>query len=164
MRNVALRLSANCSRFDGGHGAISPMRRFRMPKSVRKYWVLCAVAATSGFAAPAVADEAQLQVDFSWAQTEKCTSKSPEIHLRNVPSGTVKFEVVLQDLDVPTYHHGGGTIAASPDGDIPAGALTDYTGPCPPSGSHTYRFTVHALNGSGAEIGTGSKSARFPPN
>ena len=36
----------------------------------------------------------------------------------------MKFEVLLQDLDVPTYHHGGGTITASPDGDIPAGALT----------------------------------------
>ena len=159
-----LRPSANCSKFDAENGAISQMRRFRMPMSVAKWWVLCAVAATSGFAAPAVADDAQLQIDFSWAQTERCTRKSPEIHVSNVPSGTVRFEVVLQDLDVPTYHHGGGTVSANPDGDIPVGALTDYTGPCPPSGSHTYRFTVHAIDGSGNEIGTGSKSARFPPD
>jgi phosphatidylethanolamine-binding protein (PEBP) family uncharacterized protein len=136
--------------------------RFQM--SAMKFWALCAVALVNSIAATAFADKAPLQIDFSWAQTERCTSKSPEIHVSNVPKGTVKFEVVLQDLDVPTYHHGGGTVRANADGDIPAGALNDYRGPCPPSGAHTYRFTVNALDASGIEIGTGSKSAPFPSN
>ena len=112
----------------------------------------------------AFADETQLQIDFSWAQTQRCTSESPEIHVSNVPNGTVRFEVVLQDLDVPTYHHGGGTVVAGPKADISAGALNDYNGPCPSSGSHTYRVTVNALGTSGNKIVTGSKSAPFPSN
>src|SRR6266478_3319662 len=118
----------------------------------------------SCIAATAFGEEAQLQIDFPWAQTERCTSESPEIHVSNVPNGTVRFEVVLQDLDVPTYHHGGGTVVTNPKADISAGALNDYNGPCPPSGSHTYRFTVNALDASGNKIGTGSKSAPFPSN
>src|SRR5206468_797830 len=95
-----------------------------------KVWALCAVALVSCMAATALADEARLQVDFSWAKTERCTTASPAIHVSNVPNGTVKFEVVLQDLDAPGYHHGGGTVQASAGGDVPAGALNDYNGPC----------------------------------
>src|SRR5260370_14354982 len=98
----------------------------RIQMSARKVWALCGVAlASGGVAATALADEAHLQIDFSWAQTQMCTSESPEIHVSNVPNGTVKFEVILQDLDVPTYHHGGGTVVANPKGDIPTGALND---------------------------------------
>jgi phosphatidylethanolamine-binding protein (PEBP) family uncharacterized protein len=111
-----------------------------------------------------LAEQAQLQINFSWAQTERCTTVSPEIRVSSVPEGTKKFEIALEDLDVPTYHHGGGTVPANAGGDVPAGALNDYNGPCPPSGSHTYRFTVNALDANGNVIGTGSKSAPFPSN
>ena len=91
--------------------------------SARQFWTFCAAAVATGIAAKAFGEEAQLQIDFSWAQTQRCTSESPKIHVSNVPNGTVRFEVVLQDLDVPTYHHGGGTVVANPKGDIPAGVL-----------------------------------------
>jgi phosphatidylethanolamine-binding protein (PEBP) family uncharacterized protein len=60
-----------------------------------------------------LAEQAKLQINFSWAQTERCTTVSPEIHVSSVPEGTKKFEVALQDLDVPTYRHGGGTVPAN---------------------------------------------------
>ncbi len=62
------------------------------------------------------------------------------------------------------YRRSYGTVLANANGDIPARALTNYNGPCPPSGSHTYRFTVNALDANGNKIGTGSKSAPFPSN
>ena len=46
---------------------------------------------------------------------------------------------------------------------IPAGALQDgYNGPCPPSGSHRYQFTVKAIDAAGVIVGTGQQTRRFP--
>jgi hypothetical protein len=37
-----------------------------------------------------------------------------------------------------------------------------YNGPCPPSGSHVYQFTVVALDGKGNALGKGKAKQRFP--
>ena len=48
-------------------------------------------------------------------------------------------------------------------GVIPAGALKNgYNGPCPPSGSHRYEFTVQAVDAAGVVVGSGKKALSFP--
>ncbi len=110
---------------------------------------------------PALAAD-DLSVDFSWQGTARCSDVSPEIRVANVPAGTTAFKVSLTDLDKTSWNHGGGTVPADPSGVIPSGALkAGYNGPCPPSGSHTYRFTVRALDAEGRELAKGSAKKSF---
>ena len=110
-----------------------------------------------------VAMAADLSVNFKFTAAYKCSKVSPEIHVGNIPSGTAAFKVRLRDLDVPTWRHGGGTVPADPSGVIARGALKDgYNGPCPPSGSHNYEFTVKAVDANGETLAEGSSTQRFP--
>ena len=60
-------------------------------------------------------------------------------------------------------NHGGGTVAYDGSGVIPAGALkSGYNGPCPPSGSHRYEFTVKAVYAAGVIVGQGKQTQSFP--
>jgi len=108
-------------------------------------------------------DVAALDVDFSWEPEHRCSGKSPEIRVAGVPEGTRLLKVTLVDLDVTFWNHGGGTVNNDGSGVIPAGALkSGYNGPCPPSGSHRYEFTVDAVDEQGRTIGTGKKMKKFP--
>ena len=107
--------------------------------------------------------EEVIQVDFTWKEEHRCSSKSPEIHVNGVPEGTKLFKVKLVDLDVPFWSHGGGTYNNDSTGVIAEGALTNgYNGPCPPGGSHRYEFTVEAIDEDGNIIGAGKKMKMFP--
>ena len=113
--------------------------------------------------AQAAPDAAELSVDFSWKGVKNCSKYSPEIRIKDIPTGTKYFEVKLKDLDAPRWKHGGGKIENNDSGIIQAGALKDgYNGPCPPSGSHRYEFTVKALNAEGIIIGIGKAVRNFP--
>ncbi|CCH48431.1 conserved protein of unknown function [Pseudodesulfovibrio piezophilus C1TLV30] len=69
----------------------------------------------------------------------------------------------MKDLDVPPYNHGGGSVEYVGEELIPAGALS-YKGPCPPSGSHDYEFTVKAVNTEGdILLGEGKAERQYPP-
>jgi len=104
-----------------------------------------------------------LGVDFSWENTQRCTSVSPAIRVSGVPGAAKSFRVRLIDLDKTSWNHGGGTVAHDGSGLIPAGALkSGYNGPCPPSGSHRYKFIVKALDAEGVVIGEGSHVKSFP--
>jgi Raf kinase inhibitor-like YbhB/YbcL family protein len=86
---------------------------------------------------------------------------SPPLSWQNLPAGTRAVALVVDDPDAPrgTFVHWvlldlpAGTTSLS-EGAVPAGAVqannsagkAAYTGPCPPSGTHHYRFTVHALS------------------
>jgi hypothetical protein len=108
-------------------------------------------------------DAAKLGVDFSWQGTTACSGKSPAFTVSNVPAGTKRLEFNMVDKNVPTYEHGGGSVDFTGSGSIPAGAFT-YVGPCPPSGSHDYEWTVNAYDSAGATIiGVGQATAAFPP-
>jgi hypothetical protein len=64
---------------------------------------------------------------------------------------------------VPTWNHGGGTVTYDGSDIIPAGALKNgYNGPCPPSGSHRYEFTVQAIDAAGVVVGIGKEAHPFP--
>jgi phosphatidylethanolamine-binding protein (PEBP) family uncharacterized protein len=106
---------------------------------------------------------ATLGVDFSWSETKACSDKPPAFTITNIPADTKTLKFHMTDMNVPSYNHGGGTVEYSGSGDIPEGSFR-YTGPCPPSGSHNYRFQVTALNADGTlALGKGENTKAFPP-
>lgn len=108
-------------------------------------------------------DAVELSVDFAWQAADRCSSQSPVIRVHNIPAATKTLQIKLKDRDVPNWNHGGGTVAYDGSGLIPAGALHDgYNGPCPPSGSHRYQFTVKAIDAAGVIVGTGQQTRNFP--
>jgi phosphatidylethanolamine-binding protein (PEBP) family uncharacterized protein len=119
---------------------------------------------TAGCATTRVSPDAvDLTVDFDWQPSDRCSRRSPEIRVSNIPAATKTLYVKLKDRDVPNWNHGGGTVAYDGSGVIPAGALKNsYNGPCPPSGSHRYEFTVQAIDAAGVVVGIGKKARAFP--
>ncbi len=111
---------------------------------------------------PGSALAADLQVDFSWAGVNACTTRTPAFKIGGIPDGTKKLSFKMVDLNKPGYPHGGGTVDYAGSGDIPAGAF-HYVGPCPPFGKHTYEFTVQALAAGGKVLASGKSSKPFPP-
>jgi len=104
---------------------------------------------------PAFAAGAKIPARFS------CRGSNTPIPLAwtGIPSATGSVAMIMDDPDAPsgTFTHwvvfnlpAGSTGIAN--GHIPAGAAqaqngrgqAAYTGPCPPSGTHHYRFTVYA--------------------
>ena len=103
-----------------------------------------------------------LSLRFSWVGIPACASISPAFELGGVPAGTKRLSFMMTDLNVPTFHHGGSTIAYGGDA-VSRGAIR-YTGPCPPRGErHNYRWTVEALDAAGKVLDKGSATAVFPP-
>ncbi len=95
---------------------------------------------------------AEFSISFEWGDIPDCrtgrpnTVGSPAFTLKGVPEGTTSVHFTLKDTDVPSYDHGGGTVAVTSDGTLPFGAFT-YKSPCPPGGVHTYEWTATALKG-----------------
>ena len=115
---------------------------------------------------PAFADGATIPAQF----TCHGAGGSPPLAWAGLPAGTESVAVVVEDPDAP-----GGTFVhwvlwgLPPDlgelatGTVPAGAVqarnsggsVGWTPPCPPSGTHRYRFTVFA-EGSGVDLPEGA--------
>jgi phosphatidylethanolamine-binding protein (PEBP) family uncharacterized protein len=121
--------------------------------------VLIAIAALAALPSAATA----MSVKFSWAGYRACSSRSPAFSVSDVPAETARLTFKIVDKDVPTYPHGGGTVAYGGKGEIPAGAFS-YKGPCPPSGErHAYEWSVQALDRDGKAIGSATAAEPFPP-
>ncbi len=105
---------------------------------------------------------APLQVDFTWAGTEACSTKPPAFTVNGAPEGTAQLRFKMKDLDFPSYNHGGGTVTySSPE--VPAGAF-NYKGPCPPSSTtHRYQWTIQAVDANGQVVAEGTVTKSFPP-
>jgi Raf kinase inhibitor-like YbhB/YbcL family protein len=89
------------------------------------------------------------------------SNASPELNISNVPDDTKSLVLAVDDPDAP-----GGTFShwivwnidpktsnlpenKSPDGSVSGvngAGKNGYTGPCPPSGTHRYIFTIYALD------------------
>lgn len=84
----------------------------------------------------------------------RCSRISPEIDLVNIPDGTVRFEVKLEDMGESRKMHGGGTWAHDGSNIIPEGALTrHYIGACPPAGTvGNYRYVITAVDAQGQPL------------
>ena len=137
-------------------------RRERENVMARK---LSCIAAIVGLAALVFFPPASLamSVKFSWAGYQACSTGSPAFNLSDVPTGTARLAFKMVDKNVPSYPHGGGTIAYDGGREISAGAFS-FKGPCPPSGQrHTYEWTVKALDSGGRAIATTTAAAKFPP-
>lgn len=91
-------------------------------------------------------------------------SGTPEFTLSAVPKGTTSLRFRMTDLQVPSYPHGGGTVAYAGGSKIPCGAIQgSYQGPSPPPPQiHTYRWTIEAMDASGKVLGTAAASRKFP--
>jgi hypothetical protein len=126
--------------------------------------MLGAVLLMSGCATtPVSPDAVTLAVDFEWQPSDRCSRRSPEIRVANIPPATKTLQVKLKDRDVPNWNHGGGSMVYDGGNVIPAGALKNgYNGPCPPSGTHRYEFTVQAIDAAGTIIGIGRQMHPFP--
>ena len=96
---------------------------------------------------------------------------SPHITWSGAPEGTKSFALTCIDPDAPTgdfihwlaYNIPATTSEIPQGGPVPGGAREvtndfgkkSYGGPCPPSGTHRYFFTIYALKVS--DLGTVSK-------
>jgi hypothetical protein len=89
------------------------------------------------------------------------TDVSPALDWEGAPQGTVSFALILDDPDARGFIHWvvynipGGSTGSLREGmhpnDSPLQGRNDfgktgYGGPCPPSGTHHYRFTLWALS------------------
>lgn len=110
---------------------------------------------------PVQAQASDLEVMFQFEARHRCSKLSPEITVGNVPEGTKSFKVKMIDFQARKYKHGGGTVENDGSGKIAEGALKSYKGPCPPSGKHTYQFTVKALDAEGDTLASGKAKQRF---
>jgi Raf kinase inhibitor-like YbhB/YbcL family protein len=146
---IAALLLAACSGSGGGSTGSSPAASAAAgpatPSSV----------ATITVRSPAFAAGAMIPVRFS------CRGSNTPIPLTwtGVPAGATSVALIMDDPDAPsgTFTHWvvfnlPVTSRGIANGRVPAGAAqaqngrgqAAYTGPCPPSGTHHYRFTVYA--------------------
>jgi hypothetical protein len=114
------------------------------------------------FAAPA----AGFEVDFDFADARPCAggalriTPSPEFHLTDVPDGTVALDFFLLDLTA-SFEHGGRKLDYAGESTIPADTFK-YIGPCPPlNATHTYQWTIRALDGADVELGATTATGMF---
>ena len=110
---------------------------------------------------PAIASE--FTISFGWGNIPLCTSghpnvvPNPKFVLSNVPQGTKFIQFKMTDLNVPSYNHGGGTVEYTGKNVIEPGAFK-YKSPCPPSGSHRYKWTATAKKKTGLFSGSLGKA------
>ncbi len=123
------------------------------------------IVAVAGIAALGIllSDGMAMSVKFSWTGYQPCSASSPAFTVSEVPTDTARLAFKMVDKNVPTYPHGGGTIAYTGKSEIPAGAFS-YKGPCPPTGQqHTYEWMVQALDRNGKAIAATTAVEKFPP-
>ncbi len=86
---------------------------------------------------------------------------SPALNWEGAPTGTAVFALIVDDPDARGFIHwlayniaggpGGGLAEGIPEAGPPLQGRNDfgrtgYGGPCPPNGTHRYRFTLYALS------------------
>jgi len=120
-------------------------------------------AAALGIAAVALGLSASGALAFS-ASFNWCGAGSPSFTLADVPPGTATLQFAMTDLNVPSFHHGGGKVAHHGQAEVPCGAFSaGFFGPSPPAGQvHTYQFTIKALAANGAALATATARRKFP--
>ena len=134
-----------------------------MENCMKKSWLYAVLLCATGAYA-----QSRLDVDFAWNISHRCSPVSPEIRLKDIPSGTTTLRVKMTDLDQKDNDHGGGDISLSePFGNsftIASGSLKAYKGPCPENFTtlgHEYQFSVTALSADDKPLAVGRAKAPF---
>jgi len=111
---------------------------------------------------------ADFSFTFDWGDIKKCITgypkkvQNPIFNLTNVPDGTIELRFKMKDKDAPGYNHGGGKIKNyNGESTIQPGAFK-YKSPCPPSGSHTYEWTITAIGDKKKKLGKAKASKKYP--
>lgn len=123
------------------------------------------VAMFLGFSGNALG--AGFSFSFDWGNIRKCTSGNPGsvpnpiFHLKGVPSGAAAINFKMVDLNVRSFHHGGGKITYSGGASINPGAFK-YLSPCPPGGRHVYEWTATVLDAKGKKIAEAKARKHYP--
>ncbi len=118
--------------------------------------LLVSIVFLTGCGATVAENAVNLDVVYKWSKEDQCSRTSPEISLGNIPSETKQLKVKLKDLDAPNWDHGGGKVTYTGQATLAKGMLkSGYNGPCPPSGSHRYVFSVDAIDAEGTIVGRG---------
>jgi hypothetical protein len=55
--------------------------------------------------------KSSLSLHFSWAGIAACGSTSPAFELDSVPADTKQLRFMMTDLNMPSFDHGGSTVA-----------------------------------------------------
>lgn len=99
-------------------------------------------------------DDGTMDASLVLRAMHRCSRVSPEIDLVNVPSGTTRFDVKLEDKQDARKFHGGGSWANDGSNVIPEGALTrHYIGACPPPGTGgSYQYVITAVDANGQPL------------
>ena len=105
----------------------------------------------------------ELAVDFSWKGVPPCSNVSPRLVVHNAPPGTARFRVELVDKSTAFARHGGGEVAAPPNGVLAPGAVPNYRGPCPSQIAIVYEIRVWALDAAGKTLARGSRAEVYTP-
>ena len=115
--------------------------------------------------APAKAEDFKLS--FEWGDIPLCTSgipnvvKNPFFKLDYIPRNTKKLYFKMVDKDFPAFKHGGGFVKHKGSRLIKPGAFT-YKSPCPPKGSHKYKWTVYALDKDNKTLDVAKSTRTYP--
>ena len=109
---------------------------------------------------------AEFGLAFEWGDIPKCNTgnakkvTNPIFTLTNVPEGTKILQFRMKDKQSP-FNHGGGKVEYTGQTTIEPGAFK-YASPCPPSGKHTYVWTVTAKNEKKKKIGKAKAQKEYP--
>ena len=111
---------------------------------------------------------AEFSFTFEWGDIKKCTTGNPNkvsnpiFNLVDVPDGTVELRFRMKDKDVPNYNHGGGKIKNYTGATTIEPGAFKYKSPCPPSGSHTYEWTITAIGDKKKKLGKAKATREYP--
>jgi len=116
--------------------------------------------------ATTMASVAAFEATFDFSNARACAggalriTPSPEFKLADVPEGTAALDFFLVDLTIG-FDHGGRKIAYAGEPVIAADSFK-YIGPCPDFGNtHTYEWTIRALDAADGELGTAKAQDDF---
>ena len=145
--------SAGCGGDDTGHEVAADA-----PATVR----VTSPAFTDGDPVPArfTCDGEEVSPPLAWtASTADAAAWAVVVEDPDAPDGTFTHWVLLA-APVPTRSLAAGEVpGGAAQADNSAGTA-GWTGPCPPSGTHHYRFTVYGLSGpTGLEDGASLEDA-----
>lgn len=124
--------------------------------------LVCALTIAGCKTIPVAENVTKLEVQVAWTAKSGCSRMSPPITIKGIPPNTKFIEVLMVDLDLTTFNHGGGEVEYKGQSSIDEGALKYFNGPCPPT-PHRYQFTVKAINADkSAVVGVGEVVKRYP--